>query len=528
MKTNTLDPPNVETTAITHLEPVEIPTIAPEQSGGQHRATALVGADSPAVAPSPRPIATLALCLLAVAGFHVAWCVPSLAFLTLFLPLAVYQLSAVRSKRWGFYSALALGLACYAPHLLFFSTIFGPAAFVLWSILAAWLGVVALAGHFVRSRLGTGWAAVSLPVFWTAAEFVRSELYYLRFSWLSLGYTFSEAPQVFTRTHLGVYGLGFLIAGLAAMVWYLLARDEGRRPGWLRASLACGASLLLLAALMVPGRNASAAPTHHSSGVRTVALQLEYPMEDDLLKALESVATRHPDAPLVTLSEYTLQRPPTPELRAWCRRHQRHLIVGGKDPLPGAASDAAFRNTAFVIDPAGEIVFRQVKSVPIQFFQDGERAREQKPWASPWGAVGLAVCYDLSYRRVMDELIRQGAGMLVIPTADEAGWGAYEHRLHARVARVRAAEYGVPILRVAGSGISQHVDARGRELASAPFPGQGEVLVADLTPVSRGRLPLDVWLAPAALVTALGLITGAFAVRAGGPSGEHRTSNIEH
>jgi apolipoprotein N-acyltransferase len=231
-----------------------------------------------------------------------------------------------------------------------------------------------------------------------------------------------------------------------------------------------------------------------------------------LLSALNRLARENTELKLVALSEYTLQRPPPPELLEWCRRHNCHLIVGGRDPIPGGTSDNAFRNTAFVIDPRGEVVFRQVKSVPIQFFQDGERARERKPWISPWGPMGLAVCYDLSYRWVMDEFVAQGVGMLVIPTADESGWGAYQHVLHARVARVRAAEYGLPIVRAAGSGISQHVDASGREQASAPFPGPGEVMLARVQPSVRGRLPLDIWLAPASLVLALGAVTVALAV----------------
>src|SRR6185295_5939558 len=105
------------------------------------------------------------------------------------------------------------------------------------------------------------------------------------------------------------------------------------------------------------------------------------------------------------------------------------------------------------------------------FFNDGLPAREQKLWNSPWGKLGVCVCYDLSYRRVVDELIRQGAQALIVPTMDVAEWGEQQHRLHARVAPVRAAEYGVPIFRLCSSGISQLVDDRGKVLSSAPFPG---------------------------------------------------------
>ncbi len=45
-------------------------------------------------------------------------------------------------------------------------------------------------------------------------------------------------------------------------------------------------------------------------------------------------------------------------------------------------------------------VFKQAKSVPIEFFQDGRPAAEQRLWHSPWGNLGICICYDLSYSRV--------------------------------------------------------------------------------------------------------------------------------
>src|SRR2546429_8581892 len=82
-------------------------------------------------------------------------------------------------------------------------------------------------------------------------------------------------------------------------------------------------------------------------------------------------------------------------------------------------------------------------------------------------------------------------------------WGEGEPRLHARVAPTRAAEYATPIFRVSSSGISQLIDAHGRVLATAPFPGQGAIIEGRLELGRPGHLPLDHWLAPfSAFVTA--------------------------
>jgi apolipoprotein N-acyltransferase len=208
---------------------------------------------------------------------------------------------------------------------------------------------------------------------------------------------------------------------------------------------------------------------------------------------------------LIVLPEYTLDGEPPAALKDWCRQNQKFLIVGGRDTSPGSN----YYNTAFVISTSGEVVFRQGKSVPIQFFKDGLPAPEQKVWDSPWGKIGICICYDLSYTRVTDELVRQGAQMLIVPTMDVAEWGRHQHELHARVAPVRAAEYGIPIFRVASSGISQGVSHTGQVQSSAPFPGEGEIIFfgARLSPGFKGSLPLDRWLAPFCVV-----VTGGFAV----------------
>jgi predicted amidohydrolase len=219
---------------------------------------------------------------------------------------------------------------------------------------------------------------------------------------------------------------------------------------------------------------------------------MEFPNEGILPKALDKVVTKHPDAQLLVLSEYTLNGPVPESLKQWCRDHSRYLIVGGKDP----ATNGNFHDTAFVVGTNGEVVFKQAKSVPIQFFKDGLPAQKQEVWDSPWGKIGICICYDLSYARVTDRLVRQGAQLLIVPTMDVEDWGRHEHELHALVAPVRAAEYGIPIFRLASSGISQAVSWDGRIVAQASFPGSADILSAQLRLPMRGSLPLDRFLAP--------------------------------
>src|SRR3989454_11762138 len=422
----------------------------------------------------------LLLAVGSVAAFHLAYGFPPLSFLVVVFLYCLFQLTAMPTPRKAFYFGLAIGYAVYAPHLTFFWTIFGWPAIALWTVLAFWLGLFVALARLCRRRRGR-LAVLLVPFVWTGLEYFRSELYYLRFSWLSVGYAFSASPQIFSVTRLGTYGVAF---ALMALVTALSLLPKARAAILLSA---CSAALGYFTNL--PAQDAT---TTDSDTVRVAGLQLEFPASLEVPPALDKLVEKHPNAQLLVLSEYTFDGAIPERVKAWCREHRRHLIAGGKDFV----SSTEYYNTMYVVGPEGSVVFSQVKSVPIQFFKDGRPAREQKLWESPWGKLGICICYDLSYRRVTDELIRQGAQAIIVPTMDVADWGGYQHRLHARIAPVRAVELGVPIFRVCSSGISQLVNRGGGVTAEATFPGQKETIYGWLQLRDAGRLPLDHWLAP--------------------------------
>src|SRR5437867_4027604 len=448
--------------------------------------------DNPAVPVAPLSgTQALLLAIGAAAAFHLAYAFPALGLLVSVFLFFLFQLAALPTPRQAFYFGFAVGLGVYAPHLAFFRRIFGWPAIALWAVLAFWLGLFVALARLCRLTFGR-LAVLLVPFVWTGLEYFRSELYYLRFSWLNVGYAFAGSPQAFGATQLGMYGVGWVLMFLAASFSLLPTRRAGLWGGVGLVALGCCVSL--------PRQpRAATAPT----ALQVAGVQMEFPAPHEVPAALDKLLDRHREAELFVLSEYTFDGPIPERVKAWCRKQKKYLIAGGEDPF----GETEFFNTAFVVGPDGEIVFRQVKSVPIQFFKDGRPAREQKLWESPWGKLGLCVCYDLSYRRVTDELIRQGAQAIIAPTMDVADWGGYQHSLHARVAPVRAAEYGVPIFRVCSSGISQLIDDAGAVIAFAPFPGEQATIAGPLELVRQGHLPLDHWLAPISM-----FVTGAIAL----------------
>jgi apolipoprotein N-acyltransferase len=376
-----------------------------------------------------------------------------------------------------------------------FWQIFGPAALALWLILAVWIALFVALARLCFLQFRPVWAVILIPLIWTGLEYFRSELYYLRFSWLNVGYVFSGSGLLPLLGTLGMYGVGFAAMAIAAAL-------TACHSLWARVTVAAVAALLVASSLL-PGRmmrrQLEITP---GKEVEVAAVQLEFANDNAVISALDHLLKTAPERELLVLSEYTFDGPVPEAIKLWCHYHRRYLIVGGKDP----ARSNKFYDTAFVIGPNGEILFRQAKAVPIQFFNDGLPAPAQALWESPWGKIGICICYDLSYTRVTDRLIRLGAEALIVPTMDVADWGRHEHELHARVAPVRATEYRVPVFRVASSGISQLVDATGQVTASAPFPGELAVVSGRLHFSRPGTLPFDRWLAPVASCITAGLI----------------------
>jgi predicted amidohydrolase len=154
----------------------------------------------------------------------------------------------------------------------------------------------------------------------------------------------------------------------------------------------------------------------------------------------------------------------------------------GSLAVRGAAADGRYVNRAFVIDDKGAIRARYDK---IHLFDidlpDGQSIRESAAYApggqavavdTPWGRLGLSVCYDLRFPDLFRALSDAGATMLAIPAAFTVPTGrAHWHVLM----RARAIEAAAFVIAAAQTGT--HADGRqtyGHSLVVDPW---GEVLL---------------------------------------------------
>jgi apolipoprotein N-acyltransferase len=123
---------------------------------------------------------------------------------------------------------------------------------------------------------------------------------------------------------------------------------------------------------------------------------------------------------------------------------------------------------------------------------------------TPRGDVSVftVICFEAVFGDLARQAVRRGATVMVNITND--GWFGLGSgpRQHAALARIRAAECGVPLVRSANNGISMICDQQGDILTSLDLHRRG-VVVATIDPVARPTwfVRLGAWPALAGLVT---------------------------
>ena len=171
-------------------------------------------------------------------------------------------------------------------------------------------------------------------------------------------------------------------------------------------------------------------------------------------------------------------------LRAVAQARRIWLLIGSLGLLTQDA-DGRFANRSFLIGPDGSIAARYDKihmfDVDVSEteiyreshgYRPGDRAVLCK---TPFGTLGLTVCYDLRFPALYRKLAQAGAEILTVPAAFNHVTGAAHWET---LIRARAIETGCFVLAPAQTGFHSETRGKGRRthghsLAVAPW---GEVL----------------------------------------------------
>jgi predicted amidohydrolase len=199
------------------------------------------------------------------------------------------------------------------------------------------------------------------------------------------------------------------------------------------------------------------------------------------------------------------EHPAIPALAAAAKEHNIWMLLGS---LGIVRADGRIDNRSYLIDPAGRITARYDK---IHLFdvnlEAGKEYRESATIApgsvavvadTPWGGLGLSICYDLRFPQLFRQLAHDGAIMLAVP----AGFTKLTGKAHWHVlCRARAIENGAYVIAPCQNGTleggaecfghSLIVDPWGEILADG---GENEgVAIAEIDPAkvadARRRIP---------------------------------------
>lgn len=167
----------------------------------------------------------------------------------------------------------------------------------------------------------------------------------------------------------------------------------------------------------------------------------------------------------------------------------------GSLALKTSDPDGRFANRSFLIDPAGDIVARydKIHMFDVQVSKD-EVYAESKGYRpgdlavvaqTPFGNLGLSICYDLRFAHLYRALAQAGADIILVPSAFSTVTGAAHWE---PLLRARAIETGCYVLAAAQTGDHGGRKTYGHSLAVAPW---GEVLADGGTDTGVTLVDLD-------------------------------------
>ena len=147
-----------------------------------------------------------------------------------------------------------------------------------------------------------------------------------------------------------------------------------------------------------------------------------------------------------------LIRPGSLELQTY---EKLHLVPFGEyvPPFLGFLEDMAM-NVGSGIYVAGTEV--RLFDVPLR---EGGGARTVK--------IAAVICLESNYPALVNRFVERGARALVVVANDDWYAGTTQAVQHAEIAKLRAVEHRIPVLRCSNAGVSSIIDAGGRVLAAS-------------------------------------------------------------
>jgi len=475
-----------------------------------------------------------------------AWALPIAT-----LALLVWRLNAAGTTRRAAWLGWCYGTAwiCAGVWWLFISMhrygglpswLAALAVFALAAFLSLYLAAACALYQRLRSRRA-GLDALCFAALWLLAELARG-LLLTGFPWVASGYSQVDAPLAGLAPWVGVYGIGAMLAFVAAVFGNLAEIMPGRR--WFSSA----------ALVLVVGGSAALGTLSYTqaTGPMTVTLlqtnvaQDEKFAVDRMPEALQWTATQllasrtelivAPETAVPLLPDQLTEFAPgywQALQRRFAESAQAALVGvplgdferGYTNSVAGLSADAArlpggqYRYDKAHLVPFGEFIpfgfrwFTEMMRIPLGDFDRGV----SHPPSFAFGAQRLApnICYeDLFGEELARRFVDPARAPTIFVNLSNIGWFGDSVAItqHLNISRMRALEFQRPMLRATNTGATAVIDHQGRVTASLPpFQRtllQGRVIGRDgLTPYAAWCARLGLW--PLASLAAATLLAAA-------------------
>ena len=354
--------------------------------------------------------------------------------------------------------------------------------------LATFLGLYYAMAAAAARRFGAGDAAGGALVFasaWLVAELMRGTLL-TGFPWGAGGYAHVDGPLAPLVPWVGVYGVGFVASWVAACLAGAVAGDraEGRRAG-----LMLFATTLLI--LVVP--MASSMVAGASAGRLSVALLQGNIPQDEKFQAGSGVPMaldwyarelRAAQAELVVAPETAIPLLPSQLQPGYLDRVAEPFTTGKQAALLGLPlgdfregytnsviglrQGEVYRYDKHHLVPFGEFIppmfrwFTDLMRIPLGDFHRGGVGQASMDWKGQ--RLAPNICYeDLFGEELGARFANPDGAPTVFVNVSNIGWFgntvAIDQHLH--ISRMRALEFGRPMIRATNTGATVVIDHRG-------------------------------------------------------------------
>jgi len=403
------------------------------------------------------------LCVLSFPPYNLSFLI-WIALVPLFYTLTNKSNFKKGSCNQNIYKAIFLGfifgIVFYFGTLYWLYNVFNVPGFFLILFICIYPSIFSVFLFLLYHKFNKKIFLLFLPfIIWISVEYFKSEGWWMKFSWMNLGYSQHDNMEVLQfASVLGQYGLSALIVLVNSIITFNLIKKFSK--------LSFITSMLMLLIIYV-GILTHSQNRLFCKYLRNINVALIQDESSDFSIYKNIISKVDSGYNFIVLPEYALpicldeDMSLLTEIKNITKKKQSYFVVGSVDNA-NIKNSSAFYNTAYLFNPSGEIIGKYYKMNPIQFFNDGLQGSEFSVFNTKYGKLGLLICYDMDYSYVARNITKNGAEFLFIPTYDALKWGNTQHIQHSSMTSMRAVENGRYIVRVATSGISQVVDPFGR------------------------------------------------------------------